>query len=133
MMSTFWPRSSSTFSSSTLMKVTGYSGGAAGAAPASSTPHATTAISAHRIPLSPRPPARGSASPPPPLPEPLGLHRLALAAVRDREQLEVGGDRVHVHEVVARVGGDAAVAVEAAQLAVPDLVGPPRREGQIGG
>src|SRR5262249_55726994 len=63
--------------------------------------------------------------------ETLGLHRLTLAAVRDREELEVGAHRVHVHEVVARVGGDAAVAVEAAQLAVRDLVDPPRRDAEV--
>src|SRR5262245_4574636 len=130
MMSTCWPRSRSTFSSSTLIKVTGYSGGAAGAAPASRTPHATTAISAHRIPL---PPDHSRAAPHrrPAVPESLGLHRLALAAIRDREELEIGAHRVHVHEVVARVGGDAAVAVETAQLAVANLIDPPRRDAEV--
>src|SRR5262245_7854505 len=129
-MSTFWPRSSSTFSSSTLMKVTGYSGGAAGAAPASSTPNATTAISAHCIPLPPDHP-RAAPHRGPAVAETLGLHRLALAAVRDREELEVGAHRVHVHEVVARVSGDAAVAVEPAQLAVSNFVDPPRRDAEV--
>src|SRR5256712_5003263 len=130
MMSALVPRSSRTFSSSTLMKVTGYSGGAAGAAPTSRTPAATTPISVQRICSSPdaraAAPRRGPA-----VAETLGLHRLSLAAVRYRVEAEVRADRVHVHEVVARVGGDPAVAVESAQLAVSDLVDTARRDAEV--
>src|SRR5881409_2090658 len=130
MMSALAPRSSKTFSSSTLMKVTGYSGGAAGAAPASRTPAATTAISARRMGSSPDDP-RAAPHRRPAVAETLGLHRLSLAAVRYRVEAEVRAHRVHVHEVVARVGGDPAVAVESAQLAVPDLVDPARRDAEV--
>src|SRR2546427_7049774 len=54
----------------------------------------------------------------------LDLHRLPLAAVRDRVETEIRAHRVDVHEVVARVGHDAAVPVQAPELAVPDLVDP---------
>src|SRR2546427_9660059 len=57
----------------------------------------------------------------------LDLHRLPLAAVRDRVETEIRAHRVDVHEVVARVGHDAAVPVQAPELAVPDLVDPPGR------
>src|SRR5437867_10895790 len=130
MMSALAPRSSKTFSSSTLMKVTGYSGGAAGAAPASRTPAATTAISVRSV-CARSDDARAAPLRRPAVAETLGLHRLSLAAVRYRVEAEVRAHRVHVHEVVARVGGDAAVAVESAQLAVPDLVDPARRDAEV--
>src|SRR2546427_9570559 len=59
-----------------------------------------------------------------PVAELLDLHRLPLAAVRDRVETEIRAHRVDVHEVVARVGHDAAVPVQAPELAVPDLVDP---------
>src|SRR5213593_2884432 len=130
MMSALAPRSSRTFSSSTLMKVTGYSGGAAGAAPASRTPAATTPISVRRICSSPDD-SRAAPHRRPAVAETLGLHRLSLAAVGYRVEAEVRADRVHVHEVVARVGGDPAVAVESAQLAVSDLVDTARRDAEV--
>src|ERR687891_676528 len=52
----------------------------------------------------------------------LGLHRLPLAAVRNGIEPEVRSHRVDVHEVLARVGHDAAVAIETAQPAITDLV-----------
>ena len=48
MMSALTPRSSAAFSSSTVMKLTGYSGGAAGAAPSRTMPAATTRASGRR-------------------------------------------------------------------------------------
>src|SRR5262245_59980739 len=116
MMSAFVPWSRSPLSSSTLMKLTGYSGGAAGAALVARTPTITRIINAPRTlaPEHPRAGAHRRAA----VAELLGLHRLSLAAVRDRVQAEVGADRVDVHEVVARVGRDPAVAVQLAQLAV---------------
>src|SRR5207253_4241979 len=39
--------------------------------------------------------------------------------------------RVHVHEVVARVGHDAAVPVEAPERAVPDLVDPAGGDAEV--
>src|SRR5262245_6463510 len=129
MMSAFVPRSSSCLSSSTLMKLTGYSGGAAGATLANSIPAAASAISAART-LAPEH-ARASAHRGTTVAEPLGLHRLALAAVWDRVQAEIGADGVDVHQIVPRVGGDATVAVEPAELAVPDLVGAARRDAEV--
>src|SRR3989441_4775039 len=115
------PRSSAPFSSSTVTKATGYSGSAAGAAATRSSAASSRGISARPTPSPPPPPGpaahRGA-----PVAELLRLHGLALAAVGDRVEQEVRADGVHVHQVVAAVGGDAAVAVEAAQLAVPDLV-----------
>src|SRR5713101_8492668 len=52
----------------------------------------------------------------------LGLHGLTLAAVRDGIETEVAADGVHVHEIVAAVRHDPAVPIEAAELAMPDLV-----------
>src|SRR5437899_6451561 len=98
MMSALVPRSRRPFSSATLMKLTGYSGGAAGAAPASSTPAATRAMNGQRMPLSADDP-RASPHRRPAVTEALGLHRLSLAAVRDGIEAEVRADRVHVHEV----------------------------------
>src|SRR3989442_11454088 len=54
----------------------------------------------------------------------LRLHRLPLAAVRDRVEAEVKAHRVHVHEGVARVGHDAAVPGAAPERRLPDLVDP---------
>src|SRR5947209_8946727 len=130
MMSALAPRSSRTLSSSTLMKVTGYSGGAAGAAPASRTPAATTTISARRIHSS-SDDSRAAPHRRPAIAEALGLHRLSLAAVRYRVEAEVRADRVDVHEVIARVGHDPAVPVESAKLAVPDLVDAARRDAEV--
>src|SRR3989454_4884134 len=115
------PRSSAPFSSSTVTKATGYSGSAAGAAATRSSAASSRGISARptaSAPHHPGPAAHRGA----PVAELLRLHGLALAAVGDRVEQEVRADGVHVHQVVAAVGGDAAVAVEAAQLAVPDLV-----------
>src|SRR3989442_10394845 len=109
MMSALVPRSRRAQSWSTVMKRTGYSGGAAGAALASITPATIATIKLRRTrspPDDPCPrPHRGPA-----VAEALGLHRLSLAAVRDRIDTEVGADGVDVDEIVARVGGDAAVA-----------------------
>src|SRR3989442_15877405 len=94
MMSALVPRSSRTFSSSTLMKVTGYSGGAAGAAPASRTPAATTPISARRM-FSLPDDSRAAPHRRPAVAEALGLHRLSLAAVRHRGQAAVRAHPPH--------------------------------------
>src|SRR5947209_18640869 len=61
----------------------------------------------------------------------LRLHGLALAAVRNRVEQEVGADGIHVHQVIAAVGGDAAVSVEASQLALLDLVDAPGRDAEV--
>src|SRR3990172_11932430 len=61
----------------------------------------------------------------------LRLHRLALAAVRDREQPEVAAHRVHVQEVVPRVACQAAVAEHFADLTVLDLVHLHRRDAEV--
>src|SRR2546427_2422384 len=61
----------------------------------------------------------------------LRLHGLALAAVRNRVEQEVGADGIHVHQVIAAVGGDAAVPVEASQLALLDLVDAPGRDAEV--
>src|SRR5512144_1321023 len=101
MMSARVPPSSRAFSSSTLMKLTGYSGGAAGAAPRSRMAAARPGISARRS-LASRdagPAAHGG----PAVAELPGLHRLPLAAIRDRVDPEVGARGVHVHQVVAGV------------------------------
>src|SRR5204863_4882771 len=52
----------------------------------------------------------------------LRLHGLPLAAVRDRVEAEVVADGVDVHEVVAGVRRDAAVAIQPPELTVDDLV-----------
>src|SRR3990170_1845466 len=61
----------------------------------------------------------------------LRLHRLALAAVRDREQPEVAPHRVHVQEVVPRIARQAAIAEHLADLAVLDLVHLHRRDAEV--
>src|SRR5437773_12491143 len=61
----------------------------------------------------------------------LRLHGLALAAVRNRVEQEVGADGIHVHQVIAAVGGDAAVSVEASQLALLDIVDAPGRDAEV--
>src|SRR5215813_323668 len=129
MMSALTPRSRVRLSSSTLMKLTGDSGGAAGAALATRRPTAATTMSAPRTLAADHPRARSHrrAS----VAELLGLHRLPLAAVRDRVETEVRADGVDVHEVVPRVGGDAAVAVELAELAVLDLVDAARGDAEV--
>src|SRR5256885_14370851 len=129
MMSALVPRSRSILSSSTLMKFTGYSGGAAGAAPARRPPAATATISAPRT-LSPDAPRAGPhrrAA----VAEALGLHRLSLAAIRDRIETKVRADRVDVQEIVAGVRGDPAVAVESPELPVPDLVDSARGDAEV--
>src|SRR2546427_12553637 len=60
----------------------------------------------------------------------LRLHGLALAAVRNRVEQEVGADGLHVHQVIAAVGGHAAVSVDAAQLALLDLLDAPGRDAE---
>src|SRR5262249_51918347 len=78
----------------------------------------------------PSPPdaAGGAARGRPAVTELLRLHGLALAAVGNRIEQEVRADGVDVHQVVAAVGRDAAVTVEAAQLALFDLVDAPGRD-----
>src|SRR5206468_1167738 len=61
----------------------------------------------------------------------LALHRLPLAAVGDRVEPEVTADGVHLHQIVARVGGDAAVAIEARELAAFDRVDLARRDAEV--
>src|SRR5207249_9796583 len=61
----------------------------------------------------------------------LRLHGLALAAVRNRVEQEVGADGIHVHQVIAAVAGDAPASVEASQLALPDHVDPPGPEAGV--
>src|SRR3990172_6562647 len=61
----------------------------------------------------------------------LGLHGLALAAVGDRVEAEVRPHRVHLHQVVLGVGHDAAIPIELAELAVPDLVHLARRDAEV--
>src|SRR5262245_8318557 len=120
MMSTVVPPSTIAFSSSTPMKTTGYSGGAAGAAGPMSTTAATTNARAART--SAPDDAGAAAHGRPPVAELLGLHGLALAAIGDGIEEKVAADGVHVHQIVPAVGGDAAVAVETAELAVANLV-----------
>src|SRR5262249_62044693 len=50
------------------------------------------------------------------------LHRLPLAAVRDGVESEVAPDRVDLGEIVAAVRHDAAVAIQATEAPVDDLV-----------
>src|SRR5678815_3438712 len=130
MMSARVPLSSSFFSSTTEMKLAGGSGGEAGAAPRSSTPPATSVANIVRTGLAsgqPGPAAhRGPA-----VAELLGLHGLSLAAAVNRAEAEVRSDRVHLHEVAARVGHDPAVAVELSQLAVLDRVDLARRDAEV--
>src|SRR5437870_8302476 len=61
----------------------------------------------------------------------LRLHGLALAAVRNRVEQEVGADGIHVHQVIAAVVGDAAVLVKASQHALIDLVDAPSRDAEV--
>src|SRR5262249_32543619 len=129
MMSAFSPRSSRSLSSSTPMYLTGASGGAAGAAPTRSRAAATMITSGRRTsaPDDLRPTAHRRSS----VAELLRLHGLSLAAVRNRVEQEVGADGIHVHQVITAVGGDAAVSVEASQLAVLDLVDAPGRDAEV--
>src|SRR2546425_2483348 len=55
----------------------------------------------------------------------LRLHGLALPAVRNRVGQEVGADGIHVHQVIASVGGDVPVSVDAPELPLLDLVDAP--------
>src|SRR5438552_11304192 len=120
------------------MNFTGRSGGAAGPAPSSRTPIAITPASATRLILrSPRVSASSSAHPcarahgGAAVAELLRLHRLALAAVRDRIEPEVRADGVDVHQVVACVRLDPAVAVHLPQLAIADLVDLAGRDPEV--
>src|SRR5437660_11014623 len=61
----------------------------------------------------------------------LRLHGLALAAVRNRVEQEVGADGIHVHQVIEAVGGDAAVSVVASQPALLALVDAMGRDAEV--
>src|SRR3990172_5500668 len=61
----------------------------------------------------------------------LGLHGLALAAVGDRVEAEVRPHRIHLHQVVLGVGHDAAIPIEPAELAIPDLVHLACRDAEV--
>src|SRR3989338_4992736 len=52
----------------------------------------------------------------------LGLHRLAFAAIGDRENFKIIADGVNTHEKVAGVGGEAAVAINLSQPAVVNFI-----------
>src|SRR5499427_9792826 len=59
------------------------------------------------------------------------LHRLPLAAVRDGVEAEVAPDRIDLGEIVAAVRHDAAVAIQAAEAAVDDLVDLARGDAEV--
>src|SRR5262249_52537685 len=111
------------------MKETGASGGAAGAAPSKSRLTAPSTPSERRTSAADHP--GSTAHRRPSVAELLRLHRLAFATVRNRVEEEVRADGIDVHQGIAAVGGGAALAVEASQLAVSDLVDPTRRDAEV--
>src|SRR5712691_9445151 len=61
----------------------------------------------------------------------LGLHGLSLAAVRNGIEPEVAPDGVHLHEVVAAVGHDPPIAIQASKLPVANLVDLASRDPEV--
>src|SRR6267143_3576711 len=98
MTSALIPASSLAFSSSILMKLTGWSGGAAWAAPSSRMPEAMTGTRMRRISASHH--AGAAAERRPAVAELAALHGLSLAAVGNGIDAEVRADAVDVHQEV---------------------------------
>src|SRR5712692_10794846 len=71
-------------------------------------------------------PHRGAA-----IAELLGLHGLSLAAIGNGVEPEVPADGVHLHEVVAAVGHDAANSIQAPKLPVANLVDLAGRDPEV--
>src|SRR4030095_10320279 len=67
----------------------------------------------------------------PAIAELLDLHGLSLAAIGDGVEAKVVAHRVDLHQVVPRVGHDAAVPVQTAELAAGDLVDFARRDPEV--
>src|SRR5712692_3325313 len=92
-------------------------------------PQAMTGTSARRISASHH--AGAAAERGPAVAELPALHGLSLTAVGNGVDAEVRADAVDVHQEVARVGGDPAVAIESAEPAVVDLVDLARGDPEV--
>src|SRR3989338_8452543 len=67
----------------------------------------------------------------PAVPDHFRLHRLALAAVRDGKDLEIVADGINGPEELGGMAGNAAIAEEFPEFAVPDLIEQARGEAKV--